>query len=248
MSISRSEVRLREMFSSEYKLITALPAWSSWEYSSAIGQELDDILFARYKDILIDSERYLTTLNSWLLSHLTDLSKIYEVITAEYDPLSNYDMTESEKEIRKEGEKLSEAQRFGTERTTQTIPDTKASRYTTTYDSAAANRLDSYTEQEVTDAPQLEGHNAQVTVTEQLPDSDNKRGTLLTEHYSGNVIIDSLTGDTGYKRELTRSGNIGVMTSTQMAESETSYRIKYSFINVFCDMFAREMTIGVWDL
>lgn len=249
------EVRLREMFSSEYKLITILPAWSSFQYSENIGQELDDVVFARCKDLLIDPERYLSTLNSWFLMHIKDFEKIYDtMVLSEYDPLSNYDMKEYEGIINKEGEKTSSAKRYGKEKTTQTVPDMKNSRYTTTFDNAAEGRLEAYNVQEVVagSAPTLDNHNAQVIETQQLADDQSRQGTELTESYKGGVNISTEimtgTGDRGEERALSRSGNIGVTTSQQMAESEVMLRTKYSFINYFCDLFAKEMTIGVYEL
>lgn len=249
------EVRLREMFNSEYQLITILPAWSSFIYNDRIGQELDDILFARCKDLLIDPERYLSTLNSWILMHLKDFENVYDtLILSSYDPLSNYDMKEYEGIVNKEGEKTSIAKRYGSEKTTQTVPDMKSSRYTTTFDNAAEGRLEAYTNQEVINgsSPTLDGYNAQITQTQQLADDQGKQGSEITESYKGGVTISTdimtATGDKGEERALSRSGNIGVTTSQQMAESEVNLRTKFSFINYFCDLFAKEMTIGVYRI
>lgn len=246
------EVRLREMFSSDYKLITLLPSWTAFTYHDVMDDYIDDVVFARYKDILIDPERYVSTLDAWFASHLLDFTRTYEALAMEYDPLSNYDMIEKEGEISKEGERISTARRYGTERTTTTIPETKSSSYTTTYDSAAEGRLDRYDTSVITDAPTLDGHKAQVTQTEQMPDSLQRQGSELTESYTGSVEIQApeseLEGDRGSQRELTRSGNIGVTTSQQMLQSEIDLRVKYSFVNFFCDLFSREMTIGVWSL
>lgn len=245
-------VRLREMFNSDYQLITILPAYSESIMSAHYFQDLDDVIFARYKDILVDPERYLATLNSWFYDHIRDFDNIYKALVQEYDPLSNYDMIEKEGSVSKEGEKVSESKRYGSEKTTQTIPDTKDSRYTTTYDQATLGRLDSYNVTEIQSAPQLEGHNAQITVSEQLPDIAGKQGSELTEKFKGDVSItapeSTLEGDRGSERELTRKGNIGVTTSQQMLQSEVELRVKHSFIDIFCKMFARDMTLGVWDL
>lgn len=249
------EVRLREMFNSDYQLITILPAWSDFQYHDRVGRELDDVLFARYKDLLIDPERYLSTLNSWVYMHLKDLENVYDtMVLSSYDPLSNYDMKEYEGIVNKEGEKTSTAKRYGSEKTTQTVPDMKSSRYTTTFDNAAEGRLEAYTNQEVIDgsAPVLEGYNAQITQTQQLPDGQGKQGSEITESYKGGVTISTdimtATGDKGEERALSRSGNIGVTTSQEMAESEVNLRTKFSFINYFCDLFAKEMTIGVYRI
>ena len=46
-------VRLREMFSSEYKLITILPSWSSFEYHEAVEAELVETV---WEAVLTNSE------------------------------------------------------------------------------------------------------------------------------------------------------------------------------------------------
>ena len=246
-------VRLREFYNSSYQLITILPSWAYCAAASYIGQELDDVVFSRYKDILVDPELFLSTLNSWFKLHIQEFDDIYEALLQQYDPLSNYDMIEKEGAVSLEGEKTSTAKRYGTEKTTQTIPDTKNSRYTTTFDNAAEGRLEAYTNQEILDgsAPTLEGYNAQITQTEQQDDTQGRRGSELKESYAGNVTIEApeseLEGDKGSMRELTRKGNIGV-TTQQMLQSELDLRVNQSFIDIFCKMFARDMTLGVWDI
>ncbi len=247
-------VRLREFYNNSYQLITILPSWAYCAAASYIGQELDDVVFSRYKDILVDPELFLSTLNSWFKLHIQEFDDIYEALLQEYDPLSNYDMIEKEGAVSLEGEKTVAAKRYGAEKTTQTIPDTKNSRYTTTFDNAAEGRLEAYTNQEILagSAPTLDGHNAQITQTEQQDDTQGRRGSELKESYAGNVTIEApeseLEGDKGSMRELTRSGNIGVTTSQQMLQSELDLRVNQSFIDIFCKMFARDMTLGVWDI
>lgn len=248
-------VRLREFYNSQYQLITILPSWAYCAAASYIGQELDDVVFSRYKDILVDPELFLSTLNSWFKLHILEFDDIYKALLQEYDPLSNYDMIEKEGAVSLEGEKTSSAVRYGTEKTTQTVPDTKTSRYTTTFDNADEGRLEAYTNQEILDgsAPTLEGYNAQITQTEQQADSQGRQGSEITEKYNGDVSITApdettLEGDKGSMRQLTRSGNIGVTTSQQMLQSELDLRVNQSFIDIFCKMFARDMTLGVWDI
>lgn len=248
-------VRLREFYNSQYQLITILPSWAYCAAASYIGQELDDVVFSRYKDILVDPELFLSTLNSWFKLHTQEFDDIYKALLQQYDPLSNYDMIEKEGAVSLEGEKTSTAKRYGAEKTTQTIPDTKNSRYTSTFDNAAEGRLEAYTNQEILagSAPTLDGHNAQITQTEQQDDTQGRRGSELKESYAGDVSITApdettLEGDKGSMRQLTRSGNIGVTTSQQMLQSELDLRVNQSFIDIFCKMFARDMTLGVWDI
>lgn len=248
-------VRLREFYNSEYQLITILPSWAYCAAASYIGQELDDIVFSRYKDILVDPELFLSTLNSWFKLHVQEFDDIYKALMQQYDPLSNYDMIEKEGAVSLEGEKTTAAKRYGSEKTIQTIPDTKSSRFTTTFDNAAEGRLEAYTNQEILpgSAPTLDGHNAQITQTEQQDDTQGRRGSELTESFAGDVSItapdeSTLEGDKGSMRQLTRKGNIGVTTSQQMLQSELDLRVNQSFIDIFCKMFARDMTLGVYDI
>lgn len=248
-------VRLREFYNSEYQLITILPSWAYCAAASYIGQELDDIVFSRYKDILVDPELFLSTLNSWFKLHVQEFDDIYTALMQQYDPLSNYDMIEKEGAVSLEGEKTTAAKRYGSEKTTQTIPDTKSSRFTTTFDNAAEGRLEAYTNQEILpgSAPMLDGHNAQITQIEQQDDTQGRRGSELTESFAGDVSITApdettLEGDKGSMRQLTRKGNIGVTTSQQMLQSELDLRVNQSFIDIFCKMFARDMTLGVYDI
>ena len=248
-------VRLREFYNSEYQLITILPSWAYCAAASYIGQELDDIVFSRYKDILVDPELFLSTLNSWFKLHIQEFDDIYKALMQQYDPLSNYDMIEKEGAVSLEGEKTTAAKRYGSEKTIQTIPDTKSSRFTTTFDNAAEGRLEAYTNQEILpgSAPTLDGHNAQITQTEQQDDTQGRRGSELTESFAGDVSItapdeSTLEGDKGSMRQLTRKGNIGVTTSQQMLQSELDLRVNQSFIDIFCKMFARDMTLGVYDI
>lgn len=247
-------VRLREMFNENYKLITILPSWSYFTYKDDVGEALDDILFARCKDLLVDPERYLIILDSWIIDKRPALERVYEaLVNNDYDPLANYDMIEMEGLISKEGTKTTAAKKYGTDLVYTSIPHTKSSRYSTTFDNAAEGRLESYTESEaLSDNISYDSKPAQVTASEQTADSQDRQGTEMTEEFAGDVEIagpeSTLEGDKGEQRELSRKGNIGVTTSQQLLQSELDLRAKYSFMNFFCDLFAREMTLGVYAI
>lgn len=251
MAQRETQVRLKEVFSPEYKLITALPSWSSFAYHDVFDEYLDDIIWYRYRDILIDNDRYYVSLDSWLLSRIPDLERAYESLLQNYDPLSNYSMIEKEGTGWKEGEKVSAAKLYGVNKTSVTIPETKNSRYSTTYDDASTGRLESYTVSTPQQSPSEGGYPVQQTTAQQLP-VDGKQGSELTESYKGNVTIDApesdITADRGEERQLSREGNIGVTTSQEMLKAELDLRQKYSFINFFCSLFVSEMTIGVYKI
>lgn len=249
--MTHPQVKLRTYYNRQNKFITLFSAWQTMSFAEAIGDSIDYIMFSRYKDILVDSEIYLSTVEAWLLSHKNDFEKMYAAITAQYDPLSNYDLTEIEGTGYLEGEKISAAKNYGQNKISTTIPQTRNDKYSTTYDDATQGRLESYTVSQAQDAPALEGKPAQVSVSEQIP-VNGKQGSELSEKYQGGVTVSApesdITADRGEERQLTRKGNIGVTTSQQMLESEIALRIRYNFINIFCDMFVKEMTLGIYDI
>lgn len=62
-----------------------------------------------------------------------------------------------------------------------------------------------------------------------------------------NVRTYDNTHTDGGERNLTRSGNIGVMTSQQMLESEFEFRKKL-LLNIIRDDIVNELTIEIYDL
>lgn len=243
--------RLSEMFTANYTLITDLPSWASFAGQAQIGSYIDDVVWLRYRDILIDSDRFYTTLDHWLMSKIDDLNKIWDSLHSIYDPLSNYSMTEKEGEISKTAERVATSKRYGSERSTVTIPETLTKRYTTTDDDATEGRLEEYTQAQAgSSTATQDGSPVQISVSTQEEDSQGRRGAETSTQYNGTVSVDApsetLTGNEGRQRELTREGNIGVTTSQEMLSSEVDLRLKYNFANIFCDMFVKEITLGVY--
>lgn len=252
-------MKLREVYQKNNGyLVTICPAFLALSFASQIEDYIDKIIYVKYKDILVDAEdgyqAYTGSVNDWIQSVKFELERMWDTLTASYDPLYNYSMTEKEGSIDKNGELTASTKKFGADKTSTTIPKTKASRYTTTYDSTAAERLESYTTTEGESSnPTLEGAPAQITQSEQLADQQGRQGVETTSKYTEGVEISSpsgntLSGDTGTQRELTREGNIGVMTSQQMIEAELNVRRSLNFAEIFSDMFVKNCTEGVYCL
>lgn len=243
--------RLSEMFTADYTLITDLPSWVNFVGYMQLSSYIDDVIWLRYRDILIESDRFYTTLEYWLQSKLEDLNKIWESLHAVYDPLSNYSMTEKEGEISKTAERVATSKRYGSEKSSVTIPETLTKRYTTTDDDAAEGRLEGYTQAQAgASTATQDGSPVQISVSTQEEDSQGRRGSETSTQYNGTVSVEApsetLSGNEGRQRELTRDGNIGVTTSQEMLSSEVDLRLKYNFANIFCDMFVKEVTLGVY--
>lgn len=243
--------RLSEMFSPDYTLITDLPSWERFNGYLQLSSYIDDAIWLRYRDILVEDNRFYVTLEHWLQSKLEDLNKIWDSLHAIYDPLSNYSMSEKEGEISKIAERVATSKRYGSEKSSVTIPETLTKRFTTTDNDSTEGRLEGYTQAQAgRSTATQDGSPVQLTVSTQEEDSQGRRGAETSTQYNGTVSVDApsetLTGNEGRQRELTREGNIGVTTSQEMLSSEVDLRLKYNFANIFCDMFVKEITLGVY--
>ena len=161
--------------------------------------------------------------------HHSDFEKALDAWLADYNPLHNYDGTETTVDIRKEGTTI-----------TTTAPDAQHNSVTT----AALENTYSETENDVT------------TYDSQTPRLDNK--STVTEH-GGNVTTydltntatttrtdtsitldgETLTGSDVNIHKMTKGGNLGVTTSQQMITSEIEMRLK-PLVKMYLDAFIKE--------
>lgn len=181
-------------------------------------------------------------------------TKRFNVYNAEYEPLSNYDMTETEtldEDVSNESRHTGTVSDSGTATGTQTnetdISDSNVVsesidksisgtesvergvygfNSSTSQDSDNANTTNSGTEDLDT------SRTTQVTRSEDVSLS-NSESVSSTKT---NNLTDTETVDRGYERELRRTGNIGVTTSQQMLESELKLRTWNFFYSVFDDI------------
>lgn len=148
------------------------------------------------------TEEQITTLANILYTRYgVQWDKLYKVLSAEYNPIENYSMTEEE---------TPDITRTETPDITRGKTTSTKSDFTVTTNSDAAT--DVYGFNSNSPVPQGES-NGNSTVTTQ-GDAD-KNVTTENETETG-TRTERETG----KRTLTRSGNIGVTTSQQMLESE----------------------------
>lgn len=188
--------------------------------------------------------------------HSKKYSKLIAAYQAEYDPLSNYDMTEIEGNARRISETESTNKQYGESVTVSTIPTMKNSDYTTTYDSTVENRLSNYSISEPTGTNAAEsGTNipATRTTTSQNAAADGKQGIYTSQKYSADESIDvpfdtpeSFSGHQVDSHKLTRKGNIGVTTSQQLLEQELLYAQKMNIFRIIEQDIAKAVFIQVW--
>lgn len=189
-------------------------------------------------------------------------NKLYELLSLEYNPIHNYDMTETE-EI--EGSNTTETTRTGTDTTQGTGTDTithtgtQATAHTGTIgiSSTESNNGSSGTSSDATiygfnsatgvpdnsventtqvnsakSTSETTTHNDTDTRTDNLSDTETRNTTDTTTHNT----TDATEGENATSRTLTRSGNIGVTTTQQMILSSIDL-YQWNFFNqVFEDI------------
>ena len=226
------------------RLGTLFPEELPW--ASEHGQTLDQMYFGNHSgdketspllDKFIEqnggnatpevlTEEQITTLANILYTRYgVQWDKLYKVLSAEYNPIENYSMTEEETPDITRTE-TPDITRTETPDITRDKTTSAKSDFTVTTNSDTAS--DVYGFNSPTSVPQAET-NGNSTVTTQGDADNNVTTENETETGTRNITetgtrTETETGtrterETG-KRTLTRSGNIGVTTSQQMLESE----------------------------
>lgn len=237
-------------------------AWSNfkYDYEEAVSRYTDDeIIDICYNVCEINYLKY---------------KKLIHAALAEYDPISNYDMTETSTDVRKPD--------LTNELTLNTTSDTTDTRSTTTNGSNDTITKNKLNQQHTTiDTPtgfeetniHYENPYDNPGFKETSKDTTTQSGSrTVTESYSGNAdeTITNVTGNststnsggtktvnsgTNTSKEtgtdmtehtLTRKGNIGVTTSQQMLESELALAEKMNIFKVIEQDLAAKIFFQVW--
>lgn len=175
-----------------------LMAWATWSYIAW------EATITQFKDIWED----------WLAEHSGDLKKAYDALQQQYDPLSNYDMQETEYDGN------------AVDQDTETVTPSGRTQMETMTDRPGFDSTG--------DGVQI----AKTTATQSYLDSYQ----VQTDKSPSNTLTGGGDLDGSYHnrhdRQLQRSGNIGVTTSQQMAEAELQLRLHHDrLLYEFCAAF-----------
>lgn len=161
----------------------------------------------------------------YMATTLDDFQTMYKAWILQYEPLENYDKNETITHIKNIGN--IETSNTGditansaTENNSNTPPTTK--HYTTTYDSASENRLESY----------------DVSTGKTSTDSTTTQDTVTETEYK-TTTLNNLTAHEVEINTNRTYGNIGVTTSQQMLQSEIDLR-KQHLIQMYIDTFCKQ--------
>lgn len=197
---------------------------------------------AGFNMIYPDPNMFKQRLDTWNTRRLPIWGKLWATTQFEYDPIANYDRTETHTES---------VTHTGTDSTqrndqiTHTGTDGTQSAETATHTGTVQNQNNA------TDTIQKTGFNSD---TLQTTEQDTHNGTStdtnnLTDSVNGSAtrtvnLSDNMTGNQtrtqnlqdSVEREIRAKGNIGVTTTQQMIEAERD-TVKFDMYKVICDDF-----------
>lgn len=216
---------------------------------------VDEYLLFNYGDMYVRSQpipTYETYLKAWWILNIDNLNKLYDAMTKNYDPLSNYDMIEHEGEARDRNSIVNGEVHSG-DITNKTQP-----RITENYEST--NMDPNSSDRKFDSASWTKGLSSTGTVDSNPIEDKTTDGRTITttngfdseaQAKKTGAIIDSdstskLSGNDISERLLTRKGNVGVTSSQELLNAELELRVK-SFIHYFADCYERDCLTGLWS-
>lgn len=190
--------------------------------------------------------------------------RLYEIMSAEYNPIENYSMIETEEpditkkygvsndyEIKSETSKSTSISRTETPSNDYKVTEEKKVNTDLSVDTSTQTASDIYGFNSTSPVPSNEGNGTSTVTTagdaetnyETTSKTQEGYMTITEEGDAENNIETNTQSQTGYKEEtetgtrtLTRSGNIGVTTAQQMIESEIALWQWNFFDMVFQDV------------
>lgn len=238
MGLYRKKPTLNELYADLPTLFSGLTipaALDSSTMKALILQELGELetVFLKAADLAA----YLTY---WSTIHAVSWNRMYAALIADYNPIHNYDRTDTESET---------TSGSGTENRshsdTDESSDTSASQFSGTTQGSGSDST----------ANDVAGFNSatysasskDTTTLGSKQDSTSATvgsGSTKSEK-SGNEDVTRSEAESR-SRTLNSSGNIGVTTSQQMITAEIELRSKWTIYGMILQAFRSELCVGVW--
>ena len=168
---------------------------------------------------------FLAKAQQWLKLNENKYLGLVKTYGLKYDPISNYDMEEVEGSALKQADEEVKNSISGKMITDVDSPETQSKSYSTTYDDASNTRLAGSVTSEYLNTYRLDSNNVPIKRTAQSMEGENAGQTSTSKYKDATQSLtwDEITtpeSNRAQARKLVRKGNIGVMTSQEMIESE----------------------------
>lgn len=191
---------------------------------------------------------FKSAINMWSKKWALELSRIYEALTAEYNPIYNYDRYEDWTETDKPDNTIT---RTHNDTDTQTNNNTDTT--TNRYDIVTEQNVDGFSENTIS-ADNSSDYQPDNKNTSNAGKTTSSNDGTITDAHTG-TIANAHTGtitdvEKGTRSDVTHSGhiqgNIGVTTSAQMVSEVVRQRFEINLYGVATKLFANELLIGIY--
>lgn len=191
---------------------------------------IDKYILSNFYRVIVDEFTYNTFLPVFLASHEKEFERVLSALEADYNPINNYDMTETVttskeseetvKEISHTGEKINNRTETGT---LETLSENSES---------------------VIDTDDMK-----LSTTSKTTTTPNNYGSENVEKYNNYKITETISHEEPETSLTTtmRKGNIGVTTTQQMIQSTIDLEKNNTFVQYVVFKFINELTTGVYN-
>lgn len=245
MGLYKPKATLRELYEQDPQLLYAIrlpDALTTGEIGPVLLFELGDMA-----TLFSSAEEWTSYVTVWSSNRKQTWERELAALTAEYNPLHNYDMQEqmtNDQRVMQHGktttrtDNLSHA-KTGTEGDQMQASETPGVTQTTETGRYGVNSTGPDpvpVDRAVTERSGQDSRSGSSTRTYNTTDADTGTQT----------IADSGQDTETRNYKLTRSGNIGVTTSQQMLEAEMALRSKYYIVDLILADVKRDLFAAIW--
>lgn len=222
MGFYKKKATLNELLEDSPTLLTALQLPTGIDASTLspiITKELGEL-----DTIFDDAASAAVYLAVWSDAHLLAWTRMLAALTAEYNPISNYDRTDTESES------------VGRERS-----DSRNSSGTSSFAGTTGNSGN-----DVVKSDRQGFNSADYSPVEKVTTEHGVSQSSASATTTGGSESGSGSESETRAKTLRSSGNIGVTTNQQMIEAEIAMRSKWTIYGIIVEDFKRELCVGVW--
>ena len=204
------------------------------KYSDLIDNAIKERGYNKILSSRFNADNIVEKSDNWLTRYQWNISKILDTIELKYNPLNNYDGTETE--------------------TIETREHTDTNNFGERVRNVENNEhsdITNYGANEVTVANDVSAFNNNSLARESETSTNNKAHSdtvnygATTQTDKTNAYADTMNyGATSQTRTLTKGGNLGVTTSQEMLISELDMTREYNQVNLIADMWLMDFTVG----
>ena len=195
-----------------------------------------------------DPDFMKNAIGMWSGKWALELSRIYEALTAEYNPIYNYDRYEHIEDERTK-DRTDELEATHNATTTADFNEDQTNDYDITVTQETDGTVEHQVSADNSDNYQPDyrdiSNNGQTVTNNDGTIKRNTKGTMSDLEEGNN---STLTGNEteGFTHEGHLYGNIGVTTSAQMVTEVIKQRFQYNLYGIACRIFATELLIGIY--